>query len=53
MLAGATLMTHHDHRLAMAFALAQREIANIVLDDPKVVAKSWPRYFAALPNFYK
>ncbi|MFM8955528.1 MAG: 3-phosphoshikimate 1-carboxyvinyltransferase [Actinomycetota bacterium] len=53
LLAGASLMTHHDHRLAMAFALAQREIANIILDDPKVVAKSWPRYFAALPNFYK
>jgi len=52
-LTGAKLATHHDHRLAMAFALIQREVPNIVIDDPTVVAKSWPRYFDALPNFYR
>ena len=48
----AHLGTHHDHRLAMAFALIQREIPGIVIENPEVVSKSWPDYFAALASFY-
>ena len=50
---GANLETHHDHRLAMAFALIQREVDGVIVNDPEVVSKSWPRYFDVLPSFYK
>ena len=49
---GATLETHHDHRLAMAFALIQREVSGVVVCNPEVVSKSWPGYFEALKSFY-
>ena len=52
-LQGANLETHHDHRLAMAFALIQREVDGVIVNDPEVVSKSWPRYFDVLPSFYK
>ena len=49
---GATLETHHDHRLAMAFALIQREVDGVVINNPAVVSKSWPNYFEVLHSFY-
>ena len=49
---GATLETHHDHRLAMAFALIQREVDGVVINNPGVVSKSWPNYFDVLRSFY-
>ena len=49
---GATLETHHDHRLAMAFALIQRDVSGVVVSSPEVVSKSWPGYFEALKSFY-
>lgn len=48
----ASLDTHHDHRLAMAFALIQREVDGVVINDPQVVSKSWPNYFDVLHSFY-
>jgi 3-phosphoshikimate 1-carboxyvinyltransferase len=53
LLHGANLETHHDHRLAMAFALIQREVDGVVINNPEVVSKSWPNYFDVLPSFYK
>ena len=50
---GASLETHHDHRLAMAFALIQREVDGVVINYPEVVSKSWPNYFDTLRSFYK
>ena len=50
---GASLETHHDHRLAMAFALIQREVEGVVINNPEVVSKSWPNYFDTLRSFYK
>lgn len=47
-LKGANLDTHHDHRLAMAFALLGREVAGVVVKNPEVVSKSWPNYFEAI-----
>lgn len=39
--------TYHDHRMAMAFALA----GNVTIMDPGVVDKTWPAYFAFLDRF--
>ncbi len=45
---GAALDTHHDHRLAMAFGLVGLRVPGVVVDDPAVVSKSWPDYWAML-----
>ena len=37
--------THHDHRLAMAFALPAAGGIPVTIEDPGVVSKSWPTYF--------
>ncbi|MFM8793705.1 MAG: 3-phosphoshikimate 1-carboxyvinyltransferase [Acidimicrobiales bacterium] len=42
----AAVPTHHDHRLAMAFSLPAAGGHSMVIDDPGVVSKSWPSYFA-------
>ena len=41
----SALSTHHDHRLAMAFALVAAGGVSVEICDPGVVAKSWPGYF--------
>jgi len=51
-LVGASLATHHDHRLAMAFSLIQREVSGVVVQNPEVVSKSWPGFFESLSSFY-
>jgi len=43
--APADLSTHHDHRLAMAFALLALSVNGIGIIDPAVVSKSWPTFF--------
>jgi 3-phosphoshikimate 1-carboxyvinyltransferase len=43
----ATLSTHHDHRLAMAFAVLGAAVDGIVIEDPGVVSKSWPGFWDA------
>lgn len=50
---GAVLATHHDHRLAMAFALIGLGVTDedrgpVEVSDPSVVAKSWPGFWAML-----
>ena len=45
---GAALNTHHDHRLAMAFAVLGLRIAGVRVHDPDVVSKSWPDFWMAL-----
>lgn len=47
-LRGATLETWDDHRIAMALALAGLRVPGVVIRDPEVVSKSWPKYFEAL-----
>ena len=44
---GASLHTHHDHRLAMAFAVLGAIVDGIVVEDPGVVTKSWPGFWGA------
>jgi 3-phosphoshikimate 1-carboxyvinyltransferase len=46
-LRGATLATHHDHRLAMAFGVLAAAVPGITVADPEVVSKSWPSFWAA------
>ena len=47
---GAQLATHHDHRLAMSFALLGLVCDGIVIENPEVVAKSWPAYFSDMAD---
>ncbi|MET0910971.1 MAG: 3-phosphoshikimate 1-carboxyvinyltransferase [Ilumatobacteraceae bacterium] len=44
---GAVLHTHHDHRLAMAFAVLGAGVDGIAIDDPDVVTKSWPGFWTS------
>ena len=50
---GASLATHEDHRLAMAFAIAKLRIGGIEVQNPEVVSKSWPDYFKVFESFFK
>ena len=40
-----TIRAADDHRIAMAFAVAGLPQRGIVIDDPGVVAKSYPRFW--------
>lgn len=45
------VVTHHDHRIAMAFAVAARAAGvSIALDDPDCAAVSFPGFAAALES---
>ena len=46
-LRGAALHTHHDHRLAMAFAVLGAAVDGISVDVADVVGKSWPGFWDA------
>ena len=43
---GASIATHHDHRLAMAFGLVGLVVPGISIEDPGVVSKSWPEFWS-------
>lgn len=45
-LRGAHLGTHHDHRLAMSFAVLAGRVPGVSVEDPDVVSKSWPGFWA-------
>ena len=49
-MASAVLQTHHDHRLAMSFALLSLLNDGILVKDPEVVSKSWPHYFSDMAD---
>jgi 3-phosphoshikimate 1-carboxyvinyltransferase len=44
----ATIEVAQDHRIAMAFAILGSVRAGVTIDDPSVVAKSWPGFWSAL-----
>jgi 3-phosphoshikimate 1-carboxyvinyltransferase len=44
--------THHDHRLAMAFAVLGAVIGEVEIENPEVVTKSWPGFFAEFESWY-
>ena len=39
---------HHDHRMAMAFALLRLRLPGIVISDPSCVSKSFPTFWNTL-----
>ncbi len=45
---GGRVGTHHDHRLAMAFGVVAAVVPGVEPDDPGVVSKSWPGFWAML-----
>ena len=48
----ARLATHHDHRLAMAFAVLGSVVDGIEVEDPDVVSKSWPGFWTMLAESF-
>ncbi|MDQ3469241.1 MAG: 3-phosphoshikimate 1-carboxyvinyltransferase, partial [Actinomycetota bacterium] len=44
---GGTVGTHHDHRLAMSFGVLGTAVTGVDVEDPGVVSKSWPDFWAA------
>jgi 3-phosphoshikimate 1-carboxyvinyltransferase len=44
----ATIDTHNDHRIAMAFAVAGLARGNVTIADEQVVSKSYPRFWRTL-----
>lgn len=42
---GGRVVTHRDHRIAMAFAVAGLAVPGVVIDDPACVAKSYPGFW--------
>lgn len=44
----AVLATHHDHRLAMGFAVIGCVHDGVTVADPSVVTKSWPGFWMML-----
>ena len=47
-LRSATIDTYGDHRMAMCFSLAALGGVAITINDPEVVSKTFPDYFAQL-----
>jgi 3-phosphoshikimate 1-carboxyvinyltransferase len=47
-LRAAEIDTYHDHRMAMAFALAGLRQPGVAIRDPGCVSKTWPDYFEML-----
>jgi len=44
----ATIETHNDHRIAMAFAIAGLARGNVTIANEQVVSKSYPRFWKTL-----
>ncbi len=47
-LAGATIDSHGDHRIAMSCALVGLRVKGVSVSDPDVVNKTWPGYWEML-----
>lgn len=45
---GALIETHHDHRMAMSFAIAGLRIPGMRINDADVVGKSFPQFWNVL-----
>jgi 3-phosphoshikimate 1-carboxyvinyltransferase len=51
--APATIETHDDHRIAMAFAVAGLARGNVTIGREQVVTKSYPRFWRTLDEVLK
>ena len=45
-----SIRTYHDHRMAMAFAPAAMMMPGLIIEDPGVVHKSYPRFWDDLKS---
>jgi 3-phosphoshikimate 1-carboxyvinyltransferase len=52
-LCSGRVATHHDHRLAMAFAVLGTAIDGMEIETPGVVSKSWPDFFRQFESWYQ
>jgi 3-phosphoshikimate 1-carboxyvinyltransferase len=50
---GVRIRTYDDHRVAMGLALLGLRVGGIEIEDPAVVAKSFPTYWAALGALHR
>jgi 3-phosphoshikimate 1-carboxyvinyltransferase len=46
-----TVETYNDHRMAMAFSLAAFAPCGVIIQNPDVVTKSFPRFWDEAPNW--
>jgi 3-phosphoshikimate 1-carboxyvinyltransferase len=46
----ASIATYGDHRMAMAFAVAGSNLAGMKIEDPEVVAKTFPDFWDKLAS---
>jgi 3-phosphoshikimate 1-carboxyvinyltransferase len=46
----ATINTYNDHRMAMCFSLAALGGAEITINNPECVSKTFPEYFDQLES---
>lgn len=51
-LCAGRVATHHDHRLAMAFAVLGTAVDGVEIETPDVVSKSWPDFFGQFESWY-
>jgi len=49
----ATVLSYHDHRMAMSFAILGAAQGNVVIEDPSCVAKTYPTFWADLAACYR
>ena len=49
----ASIQTHNDHRIAMAFAIAGLARGNVTIEQEQVVSKSYPRFWRTLEEAIK
>lgn len=47
----ATISTHNDHRMAMAFAPLSLKMKSVTIENPEVVSKSYPGFLKHLTSF--
>ena len=47
------ISTYNDHRIAMCFAVVGAKLGHIIIDNPKVVNKSFPSFWQELEKCYK
>lgn len=45
---GATIATHHDHRIAMCFAILGLKVPGLKIQNPACVRKTFPNFFQKL-----
>jgi len=48
---GDFIQTFHDHRMALSFGMAQSVLPDLKIENPSVVAKSFPNFWNELAKF--